>query len=169
MELDKGRQSTHKTMKAYYQSPIGDIELRAVDGYITSIRFVSETAKLEHIASPLLLEATKQLAEYFAGERMLFDFPIRQSGTPFQEQVWLYLQTIPYGSTISYQEEAIALNNPQACRAVGSANGKNALAIVVPCHRVINANKALGGYAFGIDKKAYLLEMEKNYKKKAQC
>ena len=108
----------------------------------------------------LLLQLEQQLKEYFAKERKEFSLPIQFVGTPFQEDVWKVLQTIPYGKTISYKEEAVAICNPKAARAVANANGKNRLSIIVPCHRVIGNDGGLGGYTGGITRKAYLLKLE---------
>ncbi|MFI3245511.1 MAG: methylated-DNA--[protein]-cysteine S-methyltransferase [Ferrimonas sp.] len=102
----------------------------------------------------------QQLTEYFAGERRLFCLPLAPSGTDFQQQVWRALQQIPYGTTASYGEIARAIGRPKAVRALGAANGKNPLAIVIPCHRVIGANGSLTGYAGGLSLKQQLLQLE---------
>jgi methylated-DNA-[protein]-cysteine S-methyltransferase len=102
-----------------------------------------------------------QLGEYFAGERQDFDVPIRLSGTPFQQRVWRELARIPYGATITYAELARRMGNPAASRAVGAANGRNPISILVPCHRVVGANGELTGYAGGLAKKQWLLAMER--------
>ena len=107
------------------------------------------------------LEAKKQLIEYFDGKRSHFDLKLEPSGTVFQKKVWKELQNIPYGTTISYRELASAIGNSNASRAVGSANSKNPLPIIIPCHRVIAANGALAGYAYGNDCKKYLIELER--------
>ena len=98
--------------------------------------------------------------QYFKGERRSFDLPLKQSGTPFQEKVWSELEKIPYGETISYKELAIRVGSERASRAVGSANGKNNICIIVPCHRVIESGGGLGGYAYGVEVKKKLVEME---------
>lgn len=108
----------------------------------------------------LLLEAEKQLKEYFRGERKNFELPLRFQGTHFQNKVWQVLQKIPYGKTWSYQDLASKINHPKAVRAVGSANGKNPLCIIIPCHRVIRHNGDLGGYTGGIEIKQKLLDLE---------
>jgi methylated-DNA-[protein]-cysteine S-methyltransferase len=102
-----------------------------------------------------------QLAEYFAGERHEFDVPLRLAGTPFQQQVWQQLTRIPYGATITYAELALRIGSPAASRAVGAANGRNPISILVPCHRVVGATGKLTGYAGGVDKKEWLLAMER--------
>lgn len=147
-------------MKAFLQSPVGVIEIREDDGYITEVRFVSVMPAMKDVSSPILNETIRQLREYFSGERKIFDLPLKQNGTPFQEKAWDYLMTIPYGKTVSYKEEAIKIGSPKGSRAVGSANGKNNIAIIVPCHRVVNEGKGLGGYAYGLDVKKYLLRLE---------
>jgi len=102
----------------------------------------------------------RELVEYFNGRRKAFSFAVRPKGTPFQQRVWHELQKIPYGETISYEELAKRIGNPNACRAVGGANHRNPIAIVIPCHRVIGKNKTLTGYAGGLDKKEQLLLLE---------
>jgi methylated-DNA-[protein]-cysteine S-methyltransferase len=103
-----------------------------------------------------------QLGEYFAGERSRFDIPMALEGTGFQRRVWSELCSIPYGTTISYGELAHRIDNPKACRAVGSANGRNPIAVIVPCHRVVAGDGSLGGYGGGLDRKAVLLELERS-------
>lgn len=151
-------------MKTYFESPIGIIELEEQDGCISALRFVEQIPASASATSPLLEKAVKQLNEYFAGKRIDFDLPLKQDGTAFQQKAWDYLCTIPYGSTVSYKDEAVAIGSPKACRAVGSANGRNNIAIIVPCHRVVNEGKGLGGYAYGLDIKRHLLELEQHYK-----
>lgn len=114
-------------------------------------------------------EAERQLVQYFLGERRIFDFPFKMKGTEFQKKVWAELQKIPYGETRSYSEIAERIQNPKAVRAVGMANHRNPLAIVVPCHRVIGKNGSLTGYAGGIDKKRMLLELERKYREKGSA
>lgn len=105
-------------------------------------------------------EVERQLSEYFAGAREVFDLPLQMAGTPFQRQVWAALQQIGYGQTASYGEIAAAVGAPGAARAVGIANGRNPISIVVPCHRVIGANGTLTGYGGGLPRKRYLLDLE---------
>jgi methylated-DNA-[protein]-cysteine S-methyltransferase len=150
-------------MKAFLQSPVGTIEIEETDGYISSVRIIPDEKICNSHSNELLDKAIKQLEEYFAGERRDFDLPLKQEGTPFQQKAWEYLGTIPYGKTVSYKDEAVAIGSPKGCRAVGSANGRNNLAIVVPCHRVVNEGGGLGGYAYGIDIKRLLLELENYY------
>lgn len=112
-------------------------------------------------AAPLLLQAASELAEYFAGARRVFTFPLAPAGTPFQLSVWKALQAIPYGQTRSYKQVAMQIGRPTACRAVGMANNRNPVAIVVPCHRVIGSSGSLVGYAPGVAVKEQLLRLEK--------
>lgn len=149
-------------MVAFLQSPVGIIRIEENNGFIVSVT-IAEKAGMND-SSPLLVEAINQLKEYFAGKRKVFDLPLKQNGTPFQQQAWDYLCSIPYGKTVSYKDEAIAIGSPKGFRAVGSANGKNNICIIVPCHRVLNEGGKLGGYAYGLEMKSYLLEMEKNFK-----
>lgn len=149
-------------MVAFLQSPVGIIRIQENNGFIVSVT-IAEKAGMND-SSPLLVEAINQLKEYFAGKRKVFDLPLKQNGTPFQQQAWDYLCSIPYGETVSYKDEAIAIGSPKGFRAVGSANGKNNICIIVPCHRVLNEGGKLGGYAYGLEMKSYLLEMEKNFK-----
>lgn len=152
-------------MKAYYQSPVGIIEIEEINGCISSLNVLHEMPDGAISSENIILnKAVKQLDEYFTGKRKNFDLPLKQSGTVFQEKAWDYLNTIPYGHTVSYKQEAEAIGSPKACRAVGSANGKNNLAIFVPCHRVVNEGNGLGGYAYGLEMKRFLLDMEKCYK-----
>ncbi len=104
--------------------------------------------------------AVCQLKEYFAGKRKIFDFPYQLKGTDFQQKVWAALCEIPYGQTRTYKDIALAIGNPRACRAVGMANNKNPMSIVVPCHRVIGSNGKLVGYGSGLDMKQALLQLE---------
>jgi AraC family transcriptional regulator, regulatory protein of adaptative response / methylated-DNA-[protein]-cysteine methyltransferase len=106
-------------------------------------------------------EVTRQLTEYFAGDRTEFSLPLFYDGSPFQQEVWRMLETIPVGETLSYQEIAIRLGDKNKVRAVGRANGLNKIAIVIPCHRVIGSNGNLTGYAGGLERKQYLLDLEK--------
>jgi methylated-DNA-[protein]-cysteine S-methyltransferase len=146
-------------------SPLGEITIFSDGTYITGIAFEFERYPIDRTgAEPsntaVLLDAERQLAEYFGGWRTSFDLPAKAPGTPFQRQVWAALQEIPYGHTMSYGELAQRLGNPKAVRAAGSANGHNPIAIVVPCHRVIGASGSLTGYGGGLERKKFLLELE---------
>lgn len=107
-----------------------------------------------------LPEVRRQLKDYFSGRRRAFDVPLAPKGTPFQLQAWQALQAIPYGTTITYGQQAAAIGKPAACRAIGLANGRNPLSIIVPCHRVVGANGALTGYGGGLVAKRWLLDHE---------
>lgn len=122
------------------------------------MRFGAEPASVS--ADPLLLEAADQLRAYFAGKLREFDLPVAPRGTPFQLSVWDAVSAIPYGSTATYAEIAAAIGHPSACRAVGAANGRNPLPLIVPCHRVIGAAGALTGYGGGLERKRSLLDLE---------
>lgn len=139
------------------ETPIGPLTLEADENAVTTIRFGAGVAQ---DVSPLLDAAEAQLREYFAGMRRVFDLPIAPHGTAFQQRVWAALRTIPYGETRTYGELAAAIGNPSACRAVGMANHRNSLPIVIPCHRVIGANGTLTGYAGGVETKRKLLALE---------
>ncbi|MDR1167528.1 MAG: methylated-DNA--[protein]-cysteine S-methyltransferase [Heliobacteriaceae bacterium] len=144
----------------YYETPVGKIGIAEENGAIVEIsRNVGNTGLKE---TPLIKKAGIQLAEYFEGKRKSFDLPLNPSGTDFQKKVWRLLCKIPYGKTASYKETAAAAGNPNASRAVGGANNKNPIMIVIPCHRVIGSNGALTGYAGGLDMKQKLLDLEKN-------
>jgi methylated-DNA-[protein]-cysteine S-methyltransferase len=145
---------------AHYQTPIGIVRITEEDDFITSVHFMDDEVELEPAETPLLQLAVKQLKEYFEGERLLFDFPIKQQGSDFQQEVWQCLLTIGYGKTISYAHQSKLMKSPLAIRAIASANGKNHLAIVVPCHRVIGSDGRLTGYACGVWRKKWLLEHE---------
>lgn len=145
-------------MKTYVvnESPVGAYTIGYDGDVIVSVHF---GAAEESAPSPVALEAERQLAQYFAGERKVFDLPIRMDGTEFQRKVWRALCDIPYGEVRTYGEIARAVGNPRACRAIGGANHKNPICIIVPCHRVVAAN-GIGGYGEGIGIKKYLLELE---------
>ena len=142
----------------YFESPIGLIEIRANDSAVTALDFCKQRGAT--VPHPLLEKAIEQLSEYFKGERQLFDLKIETNGTAFQNSVWRELLNIPYGHTCSYFDIAQKIGNPKAVRAVGAANGKNPIALIVPCHRVIGSNGTLTGYAGGLDRKAWLLQHE---------
>ena len=138
-------------------SPLGPLTLRSDGEYVTALRFGihQETSPLP---CPVLARAARELAEYLAGERRRFTVPLAPGGTVFQRQVWDALATIPYGETRTYAQIAAAVGRPRACRAVGMANHRNPLSIVVPCHRVVGATGSLTGYGGGLEAKRFLLE-----------
>lgn len=147
-------------------SPIGNVELLSTAEFITSVAIVP-MRKPDSVTVPhCLLLCQQQLEEYFGGRRTLFDLPLLVHGTPFQLRVWKALQTIPYGSAISYKALAELAGRPKAIRAVGGANGRNPICIIIPCHRVINSNGKLGGYSSGngSETKRWLLAHETQYR-----
>lgn len=146
-------------------SPIGKINIQASEEAVHAVLFVKkeqeENVSLSETSShPLLQKCVAQLNEYFAGERIIFDLPLQQKGSAFQQTVWNQLLKISYGKTISYMELAKRTGDVKAIRAVGTTNGKNQLAIIVPCHRVIGSNGSLTGYAGELWRKQWLLEHE---------
>jgi methylated-DNA-[protein]-cysteine S-methyltransferase len=145
----------------YMESPVGWIELTADGDCLCGMRIVAAPGSERPCTSRVLQEAIRQLTEYFAGRRRYFDLPLRQEGSPFQQKVWAELRKIPYGERISYKELAERAGNSRACRAAGSANGKNRHFIIVPCHRVVRSDGSPGGFAYGQEVKKFLLEMEK--------
>ena len=142
-----------------YETVLGSVTLVEEDGALLAIstHHVYEGICQE---TTLIKEAHQQLSEYLKGERKSFDLPLRMKGTDFQQNVWNVLLDIPYGETRSYKQIAEAIGNPKAVRAVGMANNRNPLLIVVPCHRVIGADGKLVGYGAGIEKKEFLLRLE---------
>jgi methylated-DNA-[protein]-cysteine S-methyltransferase len=147
------------TFISYYASPIGTIEISAINTGITSVLFTEEAIK-PSMANEFSEECKKQLDEYFKGERQNFSITCQLLGTGFQKEIWNELKTIPFGKTMSYLEMGIKLNSPNASRAVGNANSKNIILIVLPCHRVVGQNGDLTGYAGGMWRKKWLLEHE---------
>ena len=147
----------------HYKSPVGILEIRSDGKAITEVYILeSEPVEMQTSIDPLIAETCKQFDEHFEGKRKIFDLSLSpRGGTPFQQTVWKQLQEIPYGQTISYAQLARAVGNPKACRAVGSANGKNPISIIIPCHRVIASDGTLGGYASGLVIKKQLLDLEK--------
>lgn len=145
--------------EAFVQTPIGLAHLRGNDSGLQFLKLVEEGTETQEI--PEVLEpAVRQLAEYFAGRRTSFDLRLSPMGTPFQQKVWQGLLKIPYGATWSYLELARELGDPAAVRAVAAANGKNPLWILIPCHRVIGSDGSLTGYAGGLFRKQWLLNLE---------
>jgi methylated-DNA-[protein]-cysteine S-methyltransferase len=139
------------------RTPIGPLTLVGGDAGLAAVLFGGGRTAGSH---PLLDVAAEQLSEYFAGERTAFDLPLDLAGTPFQRRAWLALAEIPYGTTRSYGEQARLLGRPDAARAVGAANGRNPLPIVLPCHRLVGARGELTGYGGGLHVKRALLEHE---------
>ena len=164
-----------------YNSPIGVLKISEHNGNITNLSLYSKSkdstccAELQQNQQSinsngqstgdqyngLLAEACRQLDEYFQGQRKQFDLPINYKGTPFQERVWKELKNIPYGETRSYEDIAIGVGSPKAVRAVGQANHRNPILLIIPCHRVIHKNGDISGFACGIETKKYLLDLER--------
>jgi methylated-DNA-[protein]-cysteine S-methyltransferase len=148
----------------YYQTPAGKICIVEDDNSIVNIKYQIEISYGEEQETSLIKETYRQLVEYFDGKRKEFDIPLKLRGTPFQQKVWSALQTIPYGEVWSYKRLAETVGSPKGYRAVGMANNRNPISIVVPCHRVIGSDGSLVGYAGGLDRKKYLLEIEQKNK-----
>ena len=147
----------------YYDTPIGKLGLAESGGSITKILFEGFGAPEGYAVkeTALLVKAAAQLNEYFAGKRKSFDLPLAPDGTPFYKSVWNALIKIGYGKTASYKDVAAAVGNVKAVRAVGMANNRNPVPLIIPCHRVIGSDGKLVGYAGGLDVKKYLLDMER--------
>ena len=159
-----------------FDSPLGKMVMVARNNHICRIDFETlsyqpfDSKALERKGlriveqeTEVLAEAQRQLEEYFGGKRFEFDLPLAPEGTTFQQQAWQALREIPYGETRSYQQQAERLGDARFARAVGHANGRNPISIIVPCHRVLGKNGKLTGFASGVDKKAKLLELETRY------
>lgn len=146
-----------------YPTPMGRITLESDGSSLTRLVFGATELEGERTPTALTNEAANQIQEYLAGKRTAFDLPLDPAGTAFQKQVWEALRAIPYGETRSYQQVASMIGKPNAMRAVGGANNKNPLPLLIPCHRVIGANGDLVGYAAGIGIKGFLLDLEANH------
>ncbi|MGM0546016.1 MAG: methylated-DNA--[protein]-cysteine S-methyltransferase [Bacteroidota bacterium] len=146
----------------YTQSPLGTLQLTAVEHGLTAINYNNHnpTESLDQQQLPVLTKTIDQLNEYFEGQRKSFDIPLALNGTKFQQKVWKQLQQISYGQTITYSELAKRLGDPQKARAVAGANGLNPIPIIIPCHRVIGVDNKLTGYSGGIKRKEFLLKLE---------
>lgn len=146
----------------FYPTPLGKIAICDNGKEITHLTLADtmDFSTFTNKETPLIKEAYKQLCEYFEGKRLSFDLPLAPNGTNFQNQVWNALMQVPYGETRSYKDIALAVNSPKGYRAVGMANNKNPIMIVIPCHRVIGANGKLIGYAGGLNIKEFLLNLE---------
>ena len=156
----------------YYQSPVGLLKININDGMINEITFSDSEDEIkagvkkddsDKKSKTVIKKCQLQFDEYFSGKRFHFDLPVHQMGTPFQERVWNELVKIPFGKTISYLQLSQRIGNVKSIRAVGTANGRNKLSIVVPCHRVIGSDGSLTGYAGGLWRKQWLLEHENKY------
>lgn len=157
------------TASCYFHSPVGALELRSAGNALSHLLFVNtekrskqDEAQLSfhEPADAILKDCIQQLQEYFDGKRFTFELPLQQEGTAFQQKVWTALCDIPYGRTISYMDLSKTIGDPKAIRAVGTANGSNNIAIIVPCHRVIGSNGSLTGYGGDLWRKRWLLDHE---------
>ena len=154
----------------FYHSPIGIILIKISGGYVNELIYSNEDAeelpgeiKLSAADKNVLQNCIKQFDEYFSGKRKIFDLPVKQEGTVFQQKVWSELIKIPFGKTISYLQLAQQLGDAKSIRAAASANGRNKLNIIVPCHRVIGSDGSLIGYGGGLPRKKWLLDHENKY------
>lgn len=165
--------STHKALEVLsakiIKSPVGKLTLVADQNHLLAVLWEEERLGRVRLGKiqmsgkhPILEKAEKQLIEYFSGKRQQFNLPLKLNGTEFQSKVWSALASIPYGETWSYQDLAQKIKSPKASRAVGAANGKNPLSIVIPCHRVIGRDGSLTGFAGGMKNKKYLLDFERS-------
>ena len=155
-------------MNSYFmslESPVGRLVLTSNDTHLKSLTFSDEQVDVSENLPGILQKAAVQLAEYFAGTRSQFDLDLDPDGTGFQKRVWQQLLKVPYGVTKSYRDIAVELGSTLNTRAVGTANGKNPIAIVVPCHRIIGSDGKLVGYAGGLDRKKWLLLHEAQHTK----
>lgn len=150
-----------KSVCAVYDTTIGRIMIESNMEAVTAVSLAAEESQVQSHRTELTDMAAKQLNEYLAGKRRYFDIPLLPHGTQFQQLVWKALQSIPYGQTRSYKQIAELIGNPQACRAVGMANNKNPILILIPCHRVIGSDGSLVGYGAGLPLKKRLLALEK--------
>ncbi|SHI31358.1 methylated-DNA--[protein]-cysteine S-methyltransferase [Parasporobacterium paucivorans] len=150
--------------KAYYcySTMIGEVTIASSEDVITNIYFGNVHLPFPEKETEILRRTALELKEYLNGDRKNFDVPIELKGTEFEVSVWNELQNIPYGETACYSQIAERIGNPKACRAVGGANGRNPIPIIIPCHRVISKDKTLGGFSGGLDIKEKLLAVEKN-------
>jgi methylated-DNA-[protein]-cysteine S-methyltransferase len=160
-------QNRQETVSAFYRSPLGLLRISATDTYIREISFIDNLEEsdnggddLKGSLPALLIQCIEQLIQYFQGQRRVFELPLHQEGTDFQQRVWNELAAIPFGKTISYLEQSRKLGDTGAIRAVAGANGKNNIVIVVPCHRVIGSKRDLVGYGGGLWRKKWLLDHE---------
>jgi len=148
--------------QAFYKSPIGLLKIISDGTSILSCNFVEEERRISKEMPKIIVRTFTQFEEFFRKERKNFDVPIAPAGTDFQQKVWRELLHVPYGKTITYKELASRIGQEKAVRAVGNANGKNPISIIIPCHRVIGSDGNLVGYGGGLDRKKWLLEFERN-------
>jgi len=152
-----------ETYTACYKSPLGNIEIVGTHESIVELNFVEHAAFIDSELPFCVKACHKQIDEYFGGQRQEFLLSLSPIGTAFQKSVWKELEKIPYGNVASYQDIANAIGKPNACRAVGGANGKNPISIIIPCHRIIGSDGRLTGYGGGLWRKEWLLKHEREY------
>lgn len=157
MKVNRSKADNAQAM--YLETPVGLLEIQSTEVGLRSVNFV-DTVHFEEEEDVYNLLTIKQLREYFGGTRTVFDLPFDMEGTPFQQRVWLELLKVPFGKTRSYMDISRALGDPKAIRAVGTANGANKIAIIIPCHRIIGSDGSLTGYAGGLHRKKWLLDFE---------
>ncbi len=146
---------------ALYKSPVGWLEIVEENDCLVEVRFLDdESISISQNPKGILKDAIQQLGEYFSGSRTEFKLPLSPKGTDFQKKVWDELQNIEFGKTVSYMDIAKRLGDPKVIRAAGTANGKNPIAVIIPCHRVIGSDGSLTGYSGGLKRKQWLLEHE---------
>ena len=149
----------------FYDYPVGGIGIAEDNGVITRVAFAGNDKNIfngfAEAETTLIKKAAAQLSEYFTGKRKKFVLPLAPVGTEFQRSVWRALQTVPYGETRSYGDIAALIGNPKASRAVGMANNRNPIVVIIPCHRIIGYDGSLTGYGGGLNVKQYLLDLEK--------
>lgn len=149
-----------KTFTSYFESPVGPIELKTSEDAVLAVIFVDKLKSNDRNLPEIAKKAEKQLKNYFDGSLLTFDLKLAPQGTDFQKRVWQELSNIPFGKNASYMDMAIKLGDPKVIRAAASANGKNPISIIIPCHRVIGKDGSLTGYAGGLHRKKWLLDHE---------
>ncbi len=152
-------------MIVYFPTPVGVLRLESAEESLSRLDFMDNLPNKAEVTTscPVLLETIRQLQEYFEGKRKVFALPLKPIGTEFRQKVWKALLTVPYGATATYKDIAIAVGCPQGPRAVGGANHHNPISIIIPCHRIVGASGELTGYGGGLDRKSFLLDLEKRY------
>ena len=157
-------QAAHHSLQiAWIESPVGLLRAGASDSALHTLQFVNalQAPAYESSSNAILEQTRRELAEYFAGTRRVFEVPLSFAATPFQRRVWTALCNIGYGERVSYLEQSRRIGDELAIRAVAQANGQNPLVILIPCHRVINASGKLGGFGGGLERKQFLLDLER--------
>jgi methylated-DNA-[protein]-cysteine S-methyltransferase len=157
-------QAAHHSLQiAWIESPVGLLRAGASDGALHTLQFINakQASACESSSNAIIAQTRRELAEYFAGTRRVFEVPLSFAATPFQRRVWTALCNIGYGERVSYLEQSRRIGDELAIRAVAQANGQNPIVILIPCHRVINANGRLGGFGGGLERKQFLLDLER--------